>query len=309
MSDFREQTDEVGGLMARRFDLSRPVPRRYPLPDGLTGGQWWADAEQRYEEYWREFAGPPESFSAGARWFYMSGEFGAAALLYQKAIDLLHTLYCCADLAIVSQGARGRQPSSADLVITDGYRNSLGASLSLHPDAPVGSSITEVAHRLTEIFFTCKRSGVSASLYGNALLELEPAARRYGIRIDRPAFAEPKATVIHNQGIMAGSGAVASGNAIASEAGAHASVAAPASASADQVAALLRQFVNELSRSGHADGAELAATAEEACGELAAPAPRWARLKVLTSGLASAVRGTGTLAALAIQIEKAVHGF
>ena len=32
-------------------------------------------------------------------------------------------------------------------------------------------------------------------------------------------------------------------------------------------------------------------------------------IKVLASGLAAAVRGTGSLAALAVQIEKAVHGF
>jgi len=57
------------------------------------------------------------------------------------------------------------------------------------------------------------------------------------------------------------------------------------------------------------DKAEIVAAAEEAFKELAAPVPRWARLKVLASGLATAVRGTGPLAALVVQIEKAVHGF
>lgn len=259
--------------MARRFDLSRPVPRRRPLPEGLAGGQWWADAEQRYEEYWREFAGSPESFSAGVRWFYVSGEFGVVALLYQKAIDLLHTLYCCADLLFVS-ATKSRQPSSADRLVIDGYHSSFGASLSLHPDAPVTGSVADVTHRLTDIFFTSKRAGMPASLYGNALLELEPTARRYGIFIGRRAFAEPKATVIHNQGIMASGGAGVSHVAVASGTGAHASVATTAPASVDQIGALLRQFVDELSRSEHADKAELAATAEEAREELAAPAPR-----------------------------------
>jgi len=196
----------------------------------------------------------------------------------------------------------------ADLPIIDGYRNALGASLSLHPDAPVTSSVAEATHRLTDIFFTCKRAGIPATLYGRALLELEPTARRYGIFVDRRAFAEPKATVIHNQGIMADRGAIISHVAVASGTGAHASVAT-APASTYQVGVLLRQFVDELSRSEHADKAELAATAEEAYEELGAPAPRWARLKVLASGLAAAVRGTGSLAALAVQIEKAVHGF
>ena len=60
--------------MTRRLDLSRAAPRRSPLPDNLTDQQWWADAEQRYEEYWREFVGSPEFFAEGGRWFYGSGE-------------------------------------------------------------------------------------------------------------------------------------------------------------------------------------------------------------------------------------------
>ena len=57
------------------------------------------------------------------------------------------------------------------------------------------------------------------------------------------------------------------------------------------------------------DKADVTAMAEEAFEELAAPVPRWARPKIMASGLAAAVRGTGSLAALAVQIEKAVHGF
>jgi hypothetical protein len=106
------------------------------LPADLTDAQWWADAERRYEEYWREFTGSPDSLATGGRWFYMSGEFGAAALMYQKAIDLLHMLYCCNDLPLLREVVGVRQPSAADLPITDGYRNSLGAAVSLHPDAP-----------------------------------------------------------------------------------------------------------------------------------------------------------------------------
>jgi hypothetical protein len=294
--------------MSRRFDLSRPVPRHRPMPDGLTDAQWWTDAESRYEEYWREFTGSPESISAGAQWFYMSGEFGAAALMYQKAIDLLHTLYCCNDLPVIRDIAGARQPCADDLPITDGYCSSLGATLSLHPGAPVTDSITEVAARLQEIFFTCKRAGISPGLYGHALLDLEPAARRYGIPIDRSAFAEPKAMVINNRGIMASDNAIVSGNVLASGQGAYAAATAMPLASPDQITALLRQFIGELARSGHADRVELAATAEEACQELAGPAPRRARLKILASGLAAAVKGTGLMAALAVQIEQAMHG-
>ncbi len=294
--------------MTRRLDLSRPAPRRHPLPDDLTDVQWWVDAEHRYEEYWREFTGSPDSLSVGARWFYMSSEFGAAVLMYQKAIDLLHTLYCCNDIPLISEVVGVRQPSAVDLPITSGYHNSLGATLSLHPGAPVQGSVAEVADRLTDIFFACKRAGISAGLYGNALLELEPLARRCGIPIHRSAFAEDRPTVINNQGIVASDNAVVSGNALASGVGAHAAVVGTTPPSTDRIANLLRQFVEELSSSGHEDRAELAAAAEEACQELSEPAPRWARLKILASGLASAVRGTGALAALAVQIEQAIHG-
>lgn len=114
--------------------------------------------------------------------------------------------------------------------------------------------------------------------------------------------------MINNQGIVASDNAVVSGNALASGVGTHAAVVGTTPASTDRIANLLRQFVEEVSSSGHADRAELAATAEEACQELSEPAPRWARLKILASGLASAVRGTGALAALAVQIEQAIHG-
>lgn len=94
-------------------DPSLPAPRRYPLPDDLTDAQWWDDAVRRYEEYWRDFAGSPDSLSTGAHWFYLDGEFGAAALTYQKAIDLLHTYYCCNDLEIIRAAvgvSASRQP-------------------------------------------------------------------------------------------------------------------------------------------------------------------------------------------------------
>jgi hypothetical protein len=282
--------------MTRRLDLSRAAPRRRPLADNLTDQQWWADAEQRYEEYWREFVGSPESFAEGGRWFYLSGEFGAAALMYQKSIDLLHTLYCC--------GGSGRQPSSADLPMTDGYGNSLGATLSLHPDAPVKSSISEVTHRLTDIFFTCRRAGIRPGLYGTALIDLVPIARRYDISIERSEFAEREGSVINNHGVIATGTHIA----VAQGPGAHAAVAGPATVSIDQVFDLLRKFVEELPRSGSPEATELAQVVGEMGQELAAPAPRKKRLEILASGLAKAVSGVGALAALAIRIEQAIHG-
>jgi hypothetical protein len=278
------------------------------MDDDVTDIDWWSHAEQQYEECWREFVGSPESFRAGANWLYGNGEFGAAALMFQKAIDLLHTVYCSPSIFFPREPAATRQPSSADLPIIDGYSSALGATLALHPDAPVGRSITEVTHRLTDIFFTCKRAGIPAGLYGNALRELEPTARRYGLFIDRSAFEEARPTVIHNQGIIASHSTV-SGNALAFGEGAHSTVVgASSSATAEQITALLRQFLDELSRSDHADKSELESVAADACHELAQPTPRLTRLRVLGSGLAATVRGAGSLAALAIQIEQAIRG-
>lgn len=263
--------------------------------------QWWNDATQRYDEYWREFLGEPETFETGARWFYGSGEFGAALLLYQKAIDLLHTRYCFDVM-------RRRRPSAADLPIVDGYLNALGASLSLHPDAPVADSIAEATHRLEDIRAACKAAGLSTDPYRQGLLNLSPYARRFGIRIDTAALAEPKPTVI-NHGIMASGYSVVTGSAVASAPHAHAAVlGTPQDASRAQLIGLLDQFIAQLAHSGRPDGQDLTDLAVDVRSELATPTPRMPRLKALARGLASAVAGASSLATLASQIEQAVHG-
>jgi hypothetical protein len=287
--------------VARRLDLTRPVPRQRLLPKGLTDAQWWTDAGQRYEEYWREFLGEPETFQVGAAWFYQSGEFGAAARMYQHAIDLLHTRYCVEDM-------RRRHPSPADLAIIDGYLNSLGASLSMHPDAPVQDSIAEVAHRLEDMRQTSKAAGIQADLYRLALRKLEPMARRFGVHINTAVLADPKPNVI-NHGIFASDNAVVTGNAVAAGHGQAMISGAPQSqATPEQISILLRQFITELARSDRPDRSELAEAADEARQELAAPAPRMARVRILSKGLASAVAGAASLATLATQIEQAIHG-
>lgn len=287
--------------MSRHLDLTRPVPRKRPLPRGLTDAHWWADAHQRYEEYWHEFLGEPETFQVGAVWFYGSGEFGAAALMYQHAIDLLHTRYCV-------EGMSRRHPSPTDFTIVDGYLNSLGASLSMHPDAPAQDSIAEVAHRLEDIRRTSMAAGIQADLYRLALRKLEPMARRFGVHINTVALADPRPNVI-NHGIFATDNAVVTRNAVASGHGqATISVAPQAQATPEQISNMLRQFITELAHTDRPDRSELAQAADEAKQELAAPSPRLARLRILSKGLASAVAGAASLATLATQIEQAIHG-
>jgi hypothetical protein len=285
----------------RRLDLTRPVPRAQSLPKGLSDAQWWADAERRYEEYWREFIGGPEVSQTGAMWFYQSGEFGAAAMLYQRAIDLLHSNYCVNDM-------RQRRPSPVDFAIVDGYLNSLGASLSLHPDAPAQDSIAEVAHRLEDIRVTCQAAGIQADLYRRALRKLEPYARRFGVHINAAVLADPTSGVVQ-QGIFASGNAVVTGNAVAyGDAQAVAFGTSPTPVTPEQISALLRQFITELARTDRRDRAELTEAADEVRQELAASTPRLARLRILAKGMAFAVAGATSLAALATQIEQAIRG-
>jgi hypothetical protein len=152
--------------------LFRHTPR---VPEEFTDAQWWANAERVYDERWRSFLGSPETFANGAGQFYLKQEFGVSALLYQKAIDLMHTLY---DI----NSMRARQPSPRDLSILDGYLSALGASLSLHPEAPVAGSVREVTHRLRTIALACQSAGFSDSMYRQALDRLASTAP--GVNID-----------------------------------------------------------------------------------------------------------------------------
>jgi hypothetical protein len=119
-----------------------------------------------------------------------------------------------------------------------------------------------------------------------------------------------------NDGIIAGGHANVSGNAVASGRNARANVQnvgsapeqRPEPATPEQIRELLARLVEELGRSGRPDRTDLIEAAEDAREELAAPAPRTGKLKVLVAGLGRAVAGATSLATLTAAIEKAVHG-
>jgi hypothetical protein len=165
----------------------------------------------------------------------------------------------------------------ADLAIIDGHLNSLGASLHLHPDAPVKDSIAEVAYRLEDIRATCKAAGIPPDLYRQALRNLERYARRFGVHINTAVLAEPKAVVDNRITV----GDNATGIAITTGCNSSATVfAAPRpEATPEQITVvLLRQFITELARTEHPDRTGLAEAANEACQVLAEPTPRLGRL-------------------------------
>jgi hypothetical protein len=141
---------------------SSGVPWAPPVDGELPDGQWFDVCTRRYDDTWREYVGSPETFAEAGRLCYGNGEFGVALLFYQKAIDLLHSLY---DWGRFER----RQPSPADVAITDGYLNSLGATLSEHPAAPVDESVREVTHRLRTIATASAHAGINPQLYRNAL--------------------------------------------------------------------------------------------------------------------------------------------
>lgn len=275
-----------------------PVPHARPQP--VTDAQWWSQSKQRYEGCWRQFVGGPDTFADGAQGFYLNAQFGMAALMYQKAIDVLHTIYCI-------NGMAQRRPSAVDMSITDGFLAALGASLDLHPDAPMGDSVVEVSHRLEDIRSTCNRAGLSVDPYRTALKGLAPYARHFGHVINTALLEDPKPVI--NQGIIAGESVIITGSVVAAGPMARAESFGDRGHMGDtQLAALLDEFIRELARTHHPDRDDLAELAQQARQELAAPSPRIPKIKVLVNGLASAVAGVTSLATLVAGIEGAIRG-
>jgi hypothetical protein len=153
---------------------SGPLSLQPPPPGETDDVKWWAVAESQYKRHWRSYLGSPETLAAGGQHFYDSGQFGTALLLYQKAIDVLHTHY-------VFSSMQDRQPSPRDLPIIDGFVSALGASLSLHPGAPVADSVREVTHRLRTTSSACQRVGLPADLYLRALDDLARTASHVNV--------------------------------------------------------------------------------------------------------------------------------
>lgn len=104
----------------------------------------------------------PEIHAERGKERYGNQDFPAAVGHFEKAIDMLHTLYLFEEM-------RNRQPSSADAWIVDGYTSSLGAALAMDASADVGESVRTVTHRLRTISTAAHRVGASSTLYRDAL--------------------------------------------------------------------------------------------------------------------------------------------
>jgi hypothetical protein len=168
------------GIFSRRKAVrpdqgkSAAAPLEHVDPS-LSDAEWFAASEGIYDRTWRSHLGSPETFADAGGEHYNNQNFAVAMLFFRKAIDLLHTQYTFSDMST-------RQPSARDLAITSGFVSSLGATLAMHPATPVAESVREVTHRLRTISSACKRAGVPAELYLNALQEIAIAAP--GVTVD-----------------------------------------------------------------------------------------------------------------------------
>ena len=162
----------------KKRTTSSNAPQTVPTPNPasqdvylphIDGSQsdtdWLSASEARYNATMRNHAGSPETFASAGSQASENEEPGVALFYYQKAIDLLHTLYD------YSQFER-RKPSLADASIIEGYLRALRSVLDVHPSADVSASVREVTHRLRVISSSCERAGYASSLYRDTLLEL-----------------------------------------------------------------------------------------------------------------------------------------
>jgi hypothetical protein len=141
----------------------------FEVDHGVPDVHWIEDSRRSANALAGEIEGSAESYGEAAKVRYNRQDFGAAMVLFCKALDLIHTQYLVLNM-------QHRQPSPADAWIVDGFVAAVGASLAMHPDAPIDEEVREGTHRLLTIASMCERVGASSFLYRNALDQLETKA-------------------------------------------------------------------------------------------------------------------------------------
>jgi hypothetical protein len=138
-------------------DHGQPEPIDHALPDT----EWLAASRVVFERTVGQHYGSPESMAEPGRTHYGLQNFGVAMFFYAKAVDMLQTAYAFGQM-------RDRQPSLADKWIVDGYAAAVGASLAMHPQAPVGESAEYTVNMLGSIAEEVERVGMPAEIYRTA---------------------------------------------------------------------------------------------------------------------------------------------
>lgn len=150
------------GLFSRSRSNHPAASSLTPIDHGVPDDEWLTASNRAYIAEIDQHYGTPETMATPGKDHYGHQNFGVALFFYAKSIDMLQTAYCFNQM-------RDRQPSPADTWIVDGFVNSLGASLAMHADAPVGEVTMETMNMLRSIAEECQRTGVSDQLYASAV--------------------------------------------------------------------------------------------------------------------------------------------
>jgi hypothetical protein len=110
----------------------------------------------------------PDQLALSAKAEYGNAHFLAAAELYGKAVDKLHTMYVVGD-------CKYRQPSRSDATITEGLVSAVGAALAMDSNAPVRSLIEQAVGYMDEIVRVPQARPV-ADMYQSSINELSRIA-------------------------------------------------------------------------------------------------------------------------------------
>jgi hypothetical protein len=163
------QSRSGGNARSAHDPAELAISPEFEVDQGLPDAQWIEESRRSANALAGQIEGSPENYGEAAKVRYNHQNFGAAMVLFCKALDLIHTQYLVLNM-------QHRQPSPADAWIVDGFVAAVGASLAMHPDAPVDDEVREGTHRLLTIASMCERVGASSFLYRNALDRLETNA-------------------------------------------------------------------------------------------------------------------------------------
>jgi hypothetical protein len=144
---------------------SGPTPTTVPETTAEPRSTWLDDGERRFEHEVTKHYGSPETITQGGVAALERGDIATGLFFFQKAIDLLHTLY---DFS----GMRNRRPGEQDSAILALYLRTLADVLRVDPGSDVSRSVVEVTHRLRTIATVCADAGSDPSRYLTALSEL-----------------------------------------------------------------------------------------------------------------------------------------
>lgn len=141
----------------------------------LDDQQWLCAGQTRYDRLISNHYGSPDTIAHGGDLRKKVGDTASALFFYQKAIDTMHSIYVCG-FNDTGPGSWSRRPSPADLLIVDGYLQSLQSVRTGRPGAQVAASVKEVTHRLRTISTAFERWGLDGEPWKQRLAVLGATA-------------------------------------------------------------------------------------------------------------------------------------